>query len=105
MNSEDIHKSYAELFLTIKKPQVVPLVRAFPIAGAVQEATFYINREEGQQPDYRAPNGRGDHSRISGSERKWFKGQKFDVVTVAAPIVGKDWQVTGMAPDEDLPRC
>ncbi|RMG44734.1 MAG: VWA domain-containing protein [Candidatus Dadabacteria bacterium] len=47
--ADKIHESYAELFLVVKKPQIVPLTsKGFRIDPDIQEATFYINRENAQ---------------------------------------------------------
>jgi len=99
-SSDKIHESYTSLFLAVKKPQIVPLTsKGLHIDENVQEATFYINREEGAEPTVLAPNG----DRITADTQlpniKWFRGQKFDAITVIKPVVG-DWQVQGLASQE-----
>ncbi len=92
-----IHKSFADLFLAVKKPQVVPLTgRGFSIDDDVQEATFYLNRAEGQELVLSAPGGNEIRSNTTDSAVKWFVGQRFDVVTIESPEAGS-WRVAGLA--------
>ncbi len=99
-DAEKIHQSYAELFLTVKKPQVIPLGgKAFPIDSDVQEATFYVNREDGQEVSIINPQGVKLTAQSSSPNIKWFSGQKFDVITISSPEVG-NWQVLGISPQE-----
>ena len=97
-NADKIHESFADLFLAIKKPQVVPLTRkGFKIDQDVQEATFYINREGAtQEVQLISPKGEKFTQASSSSSLKWFSGQKFDVITLTAPIPG-DWQLEGIS--------
>ena len=97
-NADKIHESFANLFLAVKKPQLVPMTkRGFKIDGDVQEATFYINRED-STGEIALINPAGEE--ISKSKLppdvKWFSGQKFEVVTIPKPVSG-DWQITGVA--------
>lgn len=95
--ADQIHESFANLFLAVKKPQVVPLTkRGFKIDADVQEATFYINREDAEgEVSLLRPNGARITSASNDPSIKWFNGQKFDVVTIAAPEAG-DWQIEGI---------
>lgn len=95
--ADKIHESFADLFLAVKKPQVVPLTKkGFKLDPDVQEATFYINRE-GSTGDITVtrPDGFIMKPESPGDNAKWFRGQKFDVLTITAPIAG-DWQLSGV---------
>lgn len=95
--ADRIHEAFANLFLAVKKPQIVPLTgRGFRIDQNVTEATFYINREDQEDlflvtPSAVRLSAAGDLPGV-----KWFQGKQFDVVTVTNPEVG-DWQVSGLA--------
>ena len=96
-DADKIHESYANLFLAVKKPQVVPRGRrGFKIDTDIQEATFYISRDEGQELTLISPSGKHFSQATAGEEVKWFKGQKFDVVTAVAPEPG-EWQLEGIS--------
>lgn len=92
---EDLHRSFAELFLAVKRPQVVAQTgRGFKIDDDVEEATFYINREPGNTLSLISP-----RSELLSVEKHpdwatWFSGQNFDVITLKEPDPG-DWRVTG----------
>jgi hypothetical protein len=92
-----IHQSFADLFLAVKKPQVVPLTgRGFSIDADVQEATFYLNRAADQELVLTSPSGTEIRSDSVDGSIKWFVGQRFDVVTVVGPEAGS-WRVQGLA--------
>ncbi len=92
---EELHRSFAELFLAVKRPQVVAQTgRGFKIDDDVEEATFYINREPGNALSLISPK-----SELLSLEKHpdwatWFSGQNFDVITLKEPDPG-DWRVTG----------
>ncbi len=93
--ADDIHKSFAELFLAVKRPQIVAQSgRGFRIDADVAEATFYINHEPEEVLEFISPKG----AEYTGDNHPefitWFKGKKFDVVTISAPDEG-NWQVLG----------
>lgn len=97
---DDIQKAYADMFLAVQKPQVVPLTKAgFQIDEDVKEVTFYINRESTTPVTLVPP----DKSQIApGTDTpniKWFVGQNFDVITVRAPQAG-NWQIAGISSAE-----
>ncbi|RIL08818.1 MAG: hypothetical protein DCC75_07975, partial [Proteobacteria bacterium] len=99
-NADKIHQSFADLFLAVKKPQVIPLSgKGFPIDGDVREATFYINREGNNEVRLRDPKENVFSSSSSPPNIKWFKGEKFDVITVNAPDVGT-WHVLDVSSQE-----
>ncbi len=99
--SEKIHESFANLFLAVKKPQVAPQTKkGFKLDADVQEATFYINRDEQDaQISVIRPDGSTFDSKTTDSDIKWFTGKQFDIVTVQLPAAG-DWQITGVANQE-----
>jgi hypothetical protein len=97
---EKIHESYADLFLAVKKPQMVPLTgKGFRVDASVDEATFYINRAGSEPVELSSPKGVKINENQHGSNVRWFKGEKFDVITVRSPEPG-DWQVVGLPPEE-----
>lgn len=99
--ADKIHESFAELFLVVKKPQILPLTsKGFKIDEDIQEATFYINREQDAGDiTVKTPDGRTLNAASTEPNLKWFHGQKFDVITVVKPVVG-DWQVTGLTSND-----
>ncbi len=95
-----IHQSYTNLFLAVKKPQVLPLTKkGFRIDANITEATFYLNREDGAGIILRPPSGEEITSNTQNPSVKWYSGQKFDVVTVNKPEVG-DWQLEGLVSED-----
>ncbi|MCO6429287.1 MAG: VWA domain-containing protein [Deltaproteobacteria bacterium] len=94
--ADKIHESFASLFLAVKKPQVLPLTsKGFKIDGDVQEATFYINKQSGEELTIQTPSGQKLFAGLSEGNVRWFKGQNFDVVTIKTPESG-DWKVSGL---------
>ena len=94
--ADTIHESYAELFLAVKKPQLVPLTsKGFRIDPDINEATFYINREGVERIGLVDPEGNEIGPGTSNENVKWFAGKKFDVITIEQPIFG-DWKVQGL---------
>jgi Mg-chelatase subunit ChlD len=92
---EDLHRSFAELFLAVKRPQVVAQTgRGFKIDDDVEEATFYINREPGNTLSLIPPKGELLSLAKHPDWVTWFSGQNFDVITLKEPDPG-DWRVTG----------
>ncbi|NDC38780.1 MAG: VWA domain-containing protein, partial [Proteobacteria bacterium] len=94
--AEAIHEAFANLFLAVKKPQVLPLTsKGFSIDSDVREATFYVNREPDGQVILVSPTGK-EYSADSVDESiKWFRGGSFDVITLSSPQHG-DWMLRGM---------
>ncbi len=92
---EDIHKSFADLFLAIKRPQFVAQTnRGFKIDEDVDEATFYINREPDAVLTLTSPRGEQMAADKAPEWVQWFRGQNFDVITVKEPDAG-NWLVGG----------
>lgn len=101
-DASKIHESYADLFLAVKKPQVVPLTKkGFKIDKDVSEATFYIDRTSATTDDIYLISPIGQHISLNAlpSGARWFQGQKFDVVTLIKPQAG-DWQISGVDANE-----
>jgi uncharacterized protein (TIGR03503 family) len=95
--ADKVHESFAELFLVVKKPQIVPLAgKSFIIDEDIEEATFYINREEGATVSVESPDGEVSTAERSLDSLKWYSGTKFEVITVEKPKAGK-WKITGLA--------
>lgn len=93
--SQEIHKSFADLFLAIKRPQVVSQTgRGFKIDDDVEEATFYINHDPGAVLTLESP--RGDLFSVARPMEyiTWFSAKNFDVITVKEPDQGQ-WRVLG----------
>ena len=95
-DADKIHQSFAQLFLAVKKPQVLPLTsKGFSIDPDVQEATFYVNREPDGEVTLITPKGREVRGTQSDEGIKWFRGANFDVITIVSPQPG-DWLLRGM---------
>lgn len=93
--AEDLHKSFAELLLAVKRPQVVAQTgRGFEVDGDVDEATFYINHEPEEVLTLIAPKGSFYTTEKHPENTTWFAGKNFDVITVQEPDTGV-WQVSG----------
>jgi uncharacterized protein (TIGR03503 family) len=92
---EEIHTSFGELFLAVKRPQVVSQTgRGFSIDADVDEATFYINHEPDAKLTLLSPKDESMTAERHPDYVTWFTGQNFDVITVKEPDLG-DWRVTG----------
>jgi Mg-chelatase subunit ChlD len=102
-SASKIHESYAELFLVVKSPQVLPLTtKGFKIDAGIDEATFYINREAADAPiSIRSPDGTIITPENPPPSVRWFQGQKFDVVTVLQPRLG-DWRINGLPSNDSF---
>lgn len=101
--ADKIHESYAELFLVVKKPQIVPLTsKGFRIDADIKEVTFYINREAASGDlQLLTPTGRKVSVAEPGPGGKWFSGKKFDVITILQPEAG-NWQVNGLMQNDSF---
>ncbi|MBX7138230.1 MAG: VWA domain-containing protein [Oligoflexia bacterium] len=100
--SDQIHESYTSLFLAVKKPQIVPLTsKGMHLDESVQEATFYINRDAASDITLVAPDGALITSATHDENIRWFRSQKFDVVTLLHPRFG-DWQIQGLASQDSF---
>lgn len=94
-SAEDVHKSFADLFLAVKRPQVVPMrSRGFMLDGDVDEATFYITRDEASKLTLVSPKGTEMTVDRIPEWVTWFAGKNFDVITMREPDIG-EWQVQG----------
>ena len=94
---EEMHKSFANLFLAVKRPQVVPMTsRGFNLDDDVDEATFYITREEASKLTLISPKNEEMTVEKVPEWITWFAGKNFDVITMREPDPG-EWQVLGDA--------
>ena len=92
---EEIHTSFGELFLAVKRPQVVSQTgRGFSIDADVDEATFYVNHEPEAKLSLLSPKDESMTAEKHPDYVTWFTGQNFDVITVKEPDLG-DWRVIG----------
>jgi Mg-chelatase subunit ChlD len=101
-SADSIHQAFAELFLAVKKPQVIAMTsRGFLIDQGIKEATFYINRAGGADVKLLSPTGQEYSQNTPIENVKWYRQEKFDVVTVYNPEVG-DWQLDGLPSTESF---
>lgn len=99
-NSDTIHESFADLFLSVKKPQVVPYgSKGFKIDNDIEEATFYINQPEGVKVEIEDPNEERFSAAEPGDHIRWFDGKKFSVITISQPESG-EWKLIGVNPED-----
>ncbi len=93
---DDLHSLFAELFLAVKKPQIVPLTtKGFSIDAQVEEATFYIDNRQQSKVYLVTPSGEELRPEKFPSNVKWFVGTKYHVITIKDPEPGL-WQVGGV---------
>lgn len=93
--SDDVHKSFASLFLVVKRPQVLQMrSRSFALDESVDEATFYITRDEGSKLKLISPKNQEMTVDQIPDWVTWFAGKNFDVITMREPDIG-EWQVQG----------
>jgi hypothetical protein len=93
--SDDVHKSFANLFLAVKRPQVLQMrSKSFTLDEDVDEATFYITRDEGSKLTLVSPKNEEMTAEKNPDWVTWFAGKNFDVITMREPDIG-EWQVQG----------
>ena len=97
-SADKIYESYKSLAMAVKKPQVLAYSsKGFNVDKNVEEATFYITREN---PDAKisltTPRGATYTAASHPDSMKWFQGEAFDVITIIDPQVGP-WQAQGLA--------
>ncbi|HMO19007.1 MAG TPA: vWA domain-containing protein [Oligoflexia bacterium] len=85
-----VHRIFSDLFLSIKKPQVLELTKdGFEIDSSTEEATFFVNRKNKEESvTVVDPLGKEFVNRDFPSDWKWFRGDLFDVVTIHSPTPG-----------------
>jgi hypothetical protein len=94
-SADEIHKSFAELFLAVKRPQVVAQTgRGFVVDSDVKEATFYINHGPDEVVQLIDPHGQASSAEKHAEYVTWFTGKNFDVITVSDPDPGT-WSIAG----------
>ena len=96
-SAHSIHNKFSELFLSLKKPQIIPLKgREFEIDPSSQEATFFISRsEEDEDIVFVDPMLRKISNKNLPQGLRWFRGSLFDMVTIEKPMPGR-WMVQGV---------
>lgn len=94
--ADQIHQSFADLFLVAKKPQLLPLTsKGFLVDEDTEEATIYISREDKSEISLINPMGMMITKQSPNPNIKWFKGSNFDVVTILMPQAGQ-WSINGI---------
>jgi uncharacterized protein (TIGR03503 family) len=100
-NVQDVHKSFSDLYLSLKKPQLVAMEEGgFEIDPRVDEATFYITRSDSSKEVALISPTRERVTYLDfppGS--KWYRGESYDVVTLKRPTSGV-WRVEGLEDPE-----
>lgn len=88
-----LNRFFSEVVVNVSKPEQLPIRKeGVIIDNAVEEATFYLERQSGQvqitTPDNRL---------IVGEEEgvRWYAGKGFDVITIINPDPGQ-WGVSGV---------
>ena len=98
--ADDLHKIFSELFLALKRPQVVAQKgRGFAIDDDVEEATFYINHPPDAVLSLISPKTEVLTHEKHPEYVTWFAGQNFDVITVKEPDLG-EWGVAGSVAED-----
>jgi uncharacterized protein (TIGR03503 family) len=93
--AEDIHESFVELLLAAKRPQLIGLgQKGVFIDELVEEATFYVTREDNQRVTLVDPSGTPFSAVVKEPSLRWYSGRKFDVITVTEPAAGT-WTIKG----------
>jgi uncharacterized protein (TIGR03503 family) len=102
-SAEKIHQSFAELFLVLKKPQIVPLTqRGFRIDDGVEEATFYLNSEDVEgEIALKGPDGKVVRAGEQAPGIRWFSSSNFEVITIERPERG-NWEILGVPSRESF---
>jgi uncharacterized protein (TIGR03503 family) len=99
---DTLHHQFSDLFLALKKPQTTALENSgFFIDQNIQEATFYIERGT-NEIHIVDPKGEGLSNANLPTGVKWYKGEKFDVITIRQPLPGR-WFVQGIDMNEESP--
>lgn len=94
-DTESIHKAYADLFLALKRPQIVNQKgHDFVLEEEFSEVTFYINHQAEEGLTLVTPRGSSLTEELHPDYVVWHRAEKFDVITVKLPDQGT-WQVIG----------
>ena len=95
-SAEEIHKSFANMFLVARKPQLLPVEgEKFVIDEEIDEVTIYVSRDARDEVSIINPNGIVINRHSSNPNIKWFHANQFEVVTIYSPTVG-EWNVSGL---------
>lgn len=94
-DTEGIHKAYADLFLALKRPQILNQKgHDFVLEEEFSEVTFYINHKAQETLTLVTPRGSSLTEENHPDYVVWHHAKKFDVITVKLPDQGT-WQVLG----------
>ena len=94
-DTEAIHKAYADLFLALKRPQILNQKgHNFVLEEEFSEVTFYINHQAEETLTLVTPRGSSLTEELHPDYVVWHRANKFDVITVKLPDQGT-WQVVG----------
>ena len=87
----EVHRVFSDLFLALKKPQVIELTKdGFEIDSSSNEATFIINRKsENESIRVIDPTDQEFLNSDFPSTWKWFRAELFDIITVPNPLAGR----------------
>ena len=96
-NADTLHRIFSDLFLTLKKPQVMNLEgQGFDIDGNTTEATFYISRKNPEQKlTITDPQGNAFNEQDFPTGMRWYRASLFDVITLSQPVPGP-WRIVGL---------
>lgn len=83
-NVNEVHRVFSDLFLSLKKPQVLELTdKGFEIDSLSTEATFFVSRKNENDSIFVVdPTGKEFNNLDFPHNWKWFRGPLFDVITV-----------------------
>lgn len=92
-----VHMKFSDLFLSLKKPQIITARgKRFEIDPRVEEATFYISRQEtGGDVTLVDPNRNTISVTSLPPSAKWYRGSYFDLISIVRPVPGS-WMVAGL---------
>ncbi len=93
-DSSLIHKKFGEMFLSIKKPQMITLEGGiFEIDSAVKEVTFFISKKDALATlNILDPQGNTIVPDDFVPKIKWYSDDKVDLITIYEPMLGR-WQI------------
>lgn len=94
-NVEKLQRSFEDLLLALKKADAEPShTKGLLVEHDVEEVTFYLARTPSQSLVLTSPIGESFRFDAKPESVRWYKGEDFDVVSVASPSVGT-WSVEG----------
>lgn len=96
-NVDQIHLKFSDLFLTLKKPQVLSLESGgFEIDNGISEATFFITRKNvSEDVALLDPRGQLIKNDNFPANVHWHKAELYDIITIRGPLPGH-WNLQGI---------